>query len=162
VEMAKEYKLPRAFVPIIQQHHGTTLVEYFYREACVRQQEKLAAGDMDASKAVEACDYRYPGPRPRSKEAAIVMMADTCESACRAMTDASPARIESRVNDLFQKRLLDGQYDDCALTLRELESVRRSIVKSLIGIYHGRIAYPADADQTPVAPAGAPALEKVG
>jgi hypothetical protein len=161
VEMAKEYKLPRVFVPIIQQHHGTTLVEYFYREACQRQQEKLAAGDTDACKPVEDCDYRYPGPRPRSREAAIVMMADTCESACRAMNEPTPARIESRVNDLFQKRLLDGQYDECPLTLRELERIRRSVIKSLIGIYHGRIAYPMDSDRLLNAPAP-PALEKVG
>ncbi len=160
VEMAKEYKLPRAFVPIIQQHHGTTLVEYFYREACQRQQEKLAAGDPEAQKRVEDCDYRYPGPRPRSREAAIVMMADTCESACRAMSEPSPARIENRVNDLFQKRLLDSQFDECPLTLRELDTVRRSIVKSLVGIYHGRIAYPAD-EEKPAAPSSTIVAEQV-
>jgi hypothetical protein len=162
VEMAKEYKLPRAFVPIIQQHHGTTLVEYFYREACQRQQEKLAAGDLDACKPVEDCDYRYPGPRPRSREAAIVMMADTCESACRAMTEPTPGRIEGRVNDLFQKRLLDGQFDDSPITLRELDGVRRSVVKSLVGIYHGRIAYQTDTDHAIPATAAPAALEKVG
>lgn len=160
VEMAKEYKLPRAFVPIIQQHHGTTLVEYFYREACQRQQDKLAAGDPEGQKRVEDCDYRYPGPRPRSREAVIVMMADTCESACRSMNEPTPARIEGRVNDLFEKRLLDRQFDESPLTLRELEAVRRSIIKSLIGIYHGRIAYPVEADRPEAA--SDPGLQKVG
>ena len=152
VEMAKEYGLPRAFVPIIQQHHGTTLVEYFYREACQRQQQKLAEGCPEAAKPIEACDYRYLGPKPRSREAAIVMMCDTCESACRAMTDPTPSRIEARVADLFQKRLLDGQFDECPLTLKELDLVRRSIVKSLSGIYHGRIQYPEQPHAAPDAP----------
>ena len=144
VEMAKEYGLPRAFLPFIQQHHGTTLVEYFYREACQRQQQKLAEGNPEAAKEIADCDYRYPGPKPRSKETAILMMADTCESATRAMTDPTPARIEGRVNDLFQKRLLDGQFDESPLTLADLDQVRKSIVKSLRGIYHGRIQYPDD------------------
>jgi putative nucleotidyltransferase with HDIG domain len=146
VEMAKEYRLPRAFVPIIQQHHGTTLVEYFYREACQRQQEKLAAGEPSGQARVEDSDYRYPGPRPRSREAVIVMMADTCESAIRAMSEPTPGRIEGRVHDLFERRLLDGQFGEAPMTLREIEAVRRSISKSLIGIYHGRIAYPVEAD----------------
>ena len=151
VEMAKEYKLPRAFLPFIQQHHGTTLVEYFYREACQRQQQKLAEGNPDAAKEIADCDYRYPGPKPRSKETAILMMADTCESATRALTDPTPSRIEGRVSDLFQKRLMDGQFDECPLTLAELDAVRKSMVKSLSGIYHGRIQYPDE--KQPAAPA---------
>jgi membrane-associated HD superfamily phosphohydrolase len=89
-------------------------------------------------------DFRYPGPRPRSRETAIAMLADCCESACRAMPDPTPTRIEGRVEDLVQKRLLDGQFDECPITMNEIEKVRRSIVKSLVGIYHGRIAYPSD------------------
>jgi putative nucleotidyltransferase with HDIG domain len=159
IEMAKEYGLPRAFVPFIREHHGTTLVEYFYREACQRQQQKLAEGHHDAGKNIEDCDFRYPGPSPRSRETAIVMMCDTCESACRAMTDPTPARIEGRVEDLFKKRLLDGQFDECPLTLRELDLVRKSITKSLGAIYHGRIQYPDDK----IAPAdAAPATVSAG
>ena len=159
VEMAREYGLPRAFLPFIQQHHGTTLVEYFYREACQRQQQKLAEGNPEAAKPVEDVDYRYPGPKPRSKETAIVMMADTCESATRALAEPTPSRIEGRVGDLFQKRLLDGQFDECPLTLAELDQVRRSIVKSLVGIYHGRVQYPDDkpASQPQMSPAEATA-----
>ena len=82
------------------------------------------------------------------------MMSDTCESATRAMTDPTPSRIEGRVSDLFQKRLLDGQFDECPLTLAELDQVRRSIIKSLSGIYHGRIQYPDEKQPAASATAG--------
>jgi membrane-associated HD superfamily phosphohydrolase len=87
--------------------------------------------------------YRYPGPKPRTREIAIVMLADAAESACRAMGDPAPARIEQLVHDLAMKRLLDGQFDDCDLTMRQLEQVEKSLMKTLLGIYHGRIAYPS-------------------
>ena len=148
VAMAREWGLPRAFLPFIEEHHGTTLVEYFYREACQRQREKLEAEGREVSGDAPAdVDYRYPGPRPRSRETAIVMLADCCESAVRAMADPTPTRIEGRVNDLVKKRLLDHQLDECPLTLGELERVRKSLVKSLVGVYHGRVPYPSDAER---------------
>ncbi|MEL7237458.1 MAG: HDIG domain-containing metalloprotein [Planctomycetota bacterium] len=152
VAMAREYGLPKAFIPFIQQHHGTTLVEYFYREACQRQQEKLASGDTSAEQPVQDCDYRYPGPRPRTKETAIVMLADCCESAVRAMNDPTPPRIEQRVTDLLQKRLADGQLDECPLTMSDINRVRTSLVKSLTAVYHGRIQYPSDEPAKPAQP----------
>jgi putative nucleotidyltransferase with HDIG domain len=136
IELAKEYNLPTAVLPFIQQHHGTTLVEYFYYRA-VTQNE---GGDQPA---ISETQYRYPGPKPRTKEVAIVMLADAVESATRAMTDPTASRVETLVHDLSMKRLLDGQFDDCDLTMRELEKVERSLVKALLGIYHGRIAYPS-------------------
>ena len=142
--MAREWGLPRAFLPFIEQHHGTTLVEYFYREACQRQRKKLASGQQGAEPEPADTEYRYPGPRPRSRETAIVMLADCCESAVRAMAEPTPNRIEARVDDLCQKRLLDRQFDECPITTGELEQVRRSLVKSLVGAYHGRVAYPSD------------------
>lgn len=144
VAMAREWGLPRAFLPFIEQHHGTTLVEYFYREACQRQKQKQAEGHPAAEPEPADCDYRYPGPRPRTRETAIVMLADCCESACRAMQEPTPTRIEARVNDLLQKRLLDRQFDECPITMGELELVRKSLVKSLVGVYHGRVPYPSD------------------
>ncbi len=153
VAMAREWGLPRSFQPFIEEHHGTTLVEYFYREACDRQSEQLGANAP-----VAEGDYRYPGPKPRSRETAIIMLADACESACRAMPDPTPTRLESRVNDLAQKRLLDGQFADCPITIGELDRVRRSIIKSLVGIYHGRIQYPGDKSASVPTPApGIPA-----
>ncbi|MDB5328257.1 MAG: receptor with intracellular hydrolase [Phycisphaerales bacterium] len=139
VELAKEYALPSNVMPFIQQHHGTTLVEFFYHRAC-KEAEKM--GPMEQE--VQQHQYRYPGPKPRTRETAICMLADCCESACRAMQEPNPARIEQLVHDLAMKRLLDGQFDESELTMRELELIERSLVKSLLGLYHGRIAYPTD------------------
>jgi cyclic-di-AMP phosphodiesterase PgpH len=140
IELAKEYNLPTSIFPFIQQHHGTTLVEYFYHRACNLPQQQ----SCDAP-AISETQYRYPGPKPRSKESAILMIADAAESATRAMPEPNPQRIEALVEDLIGKRLLDGQFDECDLTMRDLETIRRACVKILLGIYHGRIAYPSNA-----------------
>ena len=139
IELAREYALPHSILPFIQQHHGTTLVEFFYHRAC-KEAEKQGPLEQE----VHENQYRYPGPKPRSKETAICMLADCCESACRAMQEPNPARVEQLVHDLAMKRLLDGQFDESDLTMRELELIERSLVKSLLGLYHGRIAYPND------------------
>ena len=144
VELAKEYNLPTQLIHFIQQHHGTTLVEYFYHQA--RTQQSRDPG----SAAIAEHQYRYAGPRPRSKEVAIVMIADAVESACRAMSDPTSSRLETLIHDLALKRLLDGQFDECDLTMRELHLIEKSMVKTLLGIYHGRIAYPTE---SPVLPA---------
>src|SRR5205085_9113427 len=128
VELAKEYKLPTSIFPFIQQHHGTTLVEFFYYQACTKS-------DQSVEPTISEQQYRYPGPRPRSKEAAIVMVADAVESATRAMPEPNPGRIEGLVHDIIMKRLLDGQFDECDITMRELEQIERTCVKSLLGIY---------------------------
>jgi membrane-associated HD superfamily phosphohydrolase len=86
--------------------------------------------------------YRYPGPRPQSREAAILMICDAAESASRTLSDPTPARLESLVSQLIDKRLADNQFDDCGMTLKELAEIRKSITKSLIAIYHARIKYP--------------------
>jgi membrane-associated HD superfamily phosphohydrolase len=140
VELAKEYRLPTSILPFIQQHHGTTLVEFFYMQACTKK-EQAAPDEPEVSEV----QYRYPGPRPRTKEIAIVMVADAVESATRAMQDPSAARIEALVHDIVMKRLLDGQFDDCDLNMREVRQIERTCVKSLLSIYHGRIAYPSSA-----------------
>jgi putative nucleotidyltransferase with HDIG domain len=150
VELAKEYHLPTSILPFILQHHGTTLVEFFYYQACTKKDQQ-ASPDQPAISEVQ---YRYPGPRPRTKEIAIVMIADAVESATRAMQDPSASRIEALVHDLIMKRLLDQQFDDCDLTMRELQQIERTCVKSLLSIYHGRIAYPSSAQfQGTAAPA---------
>lgn len=136
VELAREHGLPRALHHFIESHHGTTLVEYFYHAA--REQ----AGDE--AERVEEIEYRYPGPKPRTREAAILMLSDAIESATRAMADPTPASIENLVRKLSRKRLLDGQFDDAPLTFNELRIVEDSIIKSMWSLYHGRIAYPKD------------------
>ncbi|HEV2294633.1 MAG TPA: HDIG domain-containing protein [Tepidisphaeraceae bacterium] len=150
IELAKEYNLPTSIFPFIQQHHGTTLVEYFYHRACNLPQQQ----SCDAP-AISETQYRYPGPKPRSRESAILMIADAAESATRAMPEPNAGRIEALVEDLIMKRLLDGQFDECDLTMRELETIRRACVKILLGIYHGRIAYPSNAAAAPSAPSPA-------
>jgi cyclic-di-AMP phosphodiesterase PgpH len=138
VEMAKEYNLPTQLIHFIQQHHGTTLVEYFYHQARTKQSQC-----EPNAPAIADHQYRYPGPKPRSKEVAIVMLADAVESACRAMSEPTASRLETLIHDLALKRLLDGQFDECDLTMKDLDLVERSMVKTLLGIYHGRIAYPS-------------------
>ncbi len=140
VELAREYNLPTNLVTFIQQHHGTTLVEYFYHQACTQKDQR-----QPDEPAISETQYRYPGPKPRTREVAIVMLADAVESACRAMSEPTASRVEALVHDLSMKRLMDGQFDECDLTMRELENIERSMMKTLLGIYHGRIAYPSSA-----------------
>ncbi len=135
IELAREYVLPRSLHHYIESHHGTTLVEYFFHQA-----QKQA--DEAKSSAPDEMEYRYPGPKPRTKEAAILMLTDAVESATRALKEPAPARIEALVRQLARKRLEDGQFDECDLTLRELQVIESSIIKSLTSIYHSRIAYP--------------------
>jgi membrane-associated HD superfamily phosphohydrolase len=140
--------LPTSIFPFIQQHHGTTLVEYFYHRACTQQGRR-------EGQAVSDLQYRYPGPKPKSKEIAVVMLADAVESATRAMAEPTASRIESLVHDLAMKRLMDGQFDESDLTMRDIERIERSLLKTLLGIYHGRIAYPSTMGVTSAAATGA-------
>lgn len=135
VQLAREYRLPASLIHYIESHHGTTLVEYFFDQA------KKRAGEQEGGEPADF-EYRYPGPKPRTREAAVLMLADAVESAARSMKEPTPARLEALVRQLATKRLLDGQFDECAITLRELGLISDSLIKSLNAIYHGRIAYP--------------------
>ena len=135
MELAKEYGLPRMLLEFVATHHGTTLVQYFYHAAT----ERRKAGSERAPDEVE---FRYPGPKPRSKEAAILMLADAAESSVHSMGEATPGRIENQVHTMIARRLMDGQLDECDLTLREVHLIEASLIRSLCGIYHSRIAYP--------------------
>lgn len=139
VEMAKEYGLPAVLRQFIETHHGTTLVEYFYHEAKKKQDEKQGPP-------LET-EFRYGGPKPRTKEAAIVMLSDASESATRSLNEVTPAKAETLVHNIAMKRLQDGQFDECDLSLRELSLIERSISKSLAAHYHGRVAYPTSLDE---------------
>jgi membrane-associated HD superfamily phosphohydrolase len=134
VELAKEHDLPREIVHFIESHHGTSLVEYFYHTAM--KEAKDSGGPINESQ------FRYPGPRPKTKEAAVLMVADAVESAARAMSDPNPARVEALVRDLSRKRLLDHQFDECGLTFRDLAKIEDAIITRLNAIYHTRIQYP--------------------
>lgn len=135
-ELARQYNLPQPIVDLLLEHHGTTLVEYFYRRAAEKSQTDPNSGSVDEQ------TFRYPGPRPSTRESAVLMLSDAVESASRSLSEPTPARISSLVHDLAMKRLLDGQFEDCGLTLEELRLIEHSLVKSLTAVYHGRVKYP--------------------
>ncbi|MBU3073026.1 HD family phosphohydrolase [Clostridium estertheticum] len=135
LELAKEYKLPKVIQDVIVQHHGTTLVKYFYVTM------KNSSENPDE---IKEEDFRYNGPNPESKEAAIIMLADAVEAAVRSIPNSTKGKIEEMVNNLIKVRLNDGQLDNCDLTLKDLEKIRKSFLKVLSGIYHERIEYPLD------------------
>ena len=135
-DLARNHHLPQPIIDFILQHHGTTLVEYFYREAAKRSEE-----DPNAE-TVSDKDFRYPGPKPATLEAAVMMLADAVESASRTLVDPTPSRIQGLVDSIAQKKMSDGQFDQCGLTFQQLHKIRSSLVKSLTAIYHARVKYP--------------------
>ncbi|MEW6249389.1 MAG: HDIG domain-containing metalloprotein [Planctomycetota bacterium] len=145
IEMAKAYGLPKPLHPFIPEHHGTSVVEYFYHAA----NRARKPGEPEISDE----QFRYPGPRPRSKETAIVMLCDGVEGAVRAMSEPTPNRIEDTVAKIVEKRLMDGQFDECELTFRELAAIQGALVKTLSSMYHGRISYPVAEAEAAAEPA---------
>jgi len=134
MELAHEYNLPRKLSHFIESHHGTTVVEYFYHQAVKQAEDDRDAPDEDT--------FRYPGPRPQTREGAILMVSDAVESAVRSMDNPGGSQIEGLVRDLAKKRLLDGQFSECPLTMDELRIVQEAIVKRVAASRHARIAYP--------------------
>ena len=131
VKLADRYRLPPRIREMIPQHHGTRTISFFYQQAAERSTE-----------APDAALFTYPGPRPQSREAAILMLADSTEAAARAARDHSREAIEQLVERIIRQRLEEGQFDDCNLTLRDLTRIKASFVTLLTGIYHPRIPYP--------------------
>ncbi|KKL87661.1 hypothetical protein LCGC14_1932500, partial [marine sediment metagenome] len=132
VEIAKQNKLGQAIIDNIRQHHGTSLISFFYEKA-----KQLKGED-----AVEIDNFRYPGPKPLTREAGIVMLADVAEAASRTLQNPTPSRIQGLVQNLIDKIFSDGQLDNCELTLKDLHNIAKSFNKILNGIYHHRIDYP--------------------
>ena len=147
IEMAREYNLPPGIRHFIESHHGTTLVEFFYHAA------KKQKADEDKP-APSEFEFRYPGPKPQTREAAIMLLCDGIESAARSMDEPTAIRLKQLVHNMANKRLMDGQFDECSLTLGDLAKVEAAIHKTLCAVYHTRIKYPdgnknpADADTT--------------
>jgi len=135
VEQARKYKLGKAITDIIQQHHGTSLISYFYQRA----KEK----ENPAEAVVHEKDFRYPGPKPQTKEAALVMLADSVEAASRSLSDPTPARIQGMVRKTITNFFTDGQLDECELSLKGLNRIAKSFNRILTtGVFHHRIEYP--------------------
>ncbi|NOY68320.1 MAG: HDIG domain-containing protein [Deltaproteobacteria bacterium] len=132
VELAREYGLGQEITDAIKQHHGTSLIRFFYEKA------KTVKKDQN----VNIDDFRYPGPKPQTKETALIMMADVVEAAARTLEDPSPSRIQGMVQQLINKIFSDNQLDESPLTLKDLHSIARNFNKILNGIYHHRIEYP--------------------
>jgi cyclic-di-AMP phosphodiesterase PgpH len=131
VELARKYHLNQRIIDFIPEHHGTSVMFYFYQKALAGQAEGL-----------EEKDYRYPGPKPQSKETAIVLLADSVEGATRAMDEHTPQRIEDVVRKVINNKFIDGQLDECNLTLREIDKIASTFVRVLSAMYHGRVKYP--------------------
>jgi len=131
IEMAKKYKLPEKIINFIPMHHGTTLVSYFYDKAKNASKEEI----IDYM-------YRYPGPKPQTKETGIVMLADAIEASTRTIEDPSPQKLEQKIRDVIRNRFMEGELDECDLTLKDLTKIKESFLKILMGIHHHRIKYP--------------------
>lgn len=137
VELAREHRLGKEIIDIIQQHHGRSLISYFFQKA--KDRRSLKGGK---SSDVKEEDFRYPGPKPQTKEAGLVMLADMVEAASRSLVDPTPARIQGTVQKVINNVFSDGQLDECELTLKDLHEIAKSFNKTLSGIFHQRIEYP--------------------
>ncbi|MEZ4598849.1 MAG: HDIG domain-containing protein [Syntrophotaleaceae bacterium] len=133
-DMARENKLGQLLVDIIRQHHGTALIKYFF--------DKAKQSSDPGVHQVNERDYRYPGPKPQNREAALIMLADAVEAASRTLTDPTPARIQGMVQKIINNIFIDGQLDECELTLKDLHNIAKSFNRILSGIFHHRIDYP--------------------
>lgn len=149
LSLAMLHKLPEPIKNIICEHHGTGLLSYFHHKARTQLEFELTASNEkhSASDTVPESSFRYSGPRPSSKESAIIALADPVEAASRAMEKTSPGHIEELVNELVNARIEDGQLDECGLSLNELAHIKSSFVFSLTNILHGRIPYPKNEDR---------------
>jgi len=132
IERAREEKLPEAVIRFIPEHHGTTYPAYFYRRA------------LDKDPNIEQSKFRYPGPAPRSRETALVMIADGCEAAVRASSDRSSDQVLAIVKSIIRDRLEDGQFDNCDLTVRDIRTIEKAFTSALVAAYHPRIEYPEE------------------
>jgi hypothetical protein len=130
-ELAKAHKIPKRIIDIIMQHHGTSLVKYFYEKA------KEKNGNN-----IHEEEYHYPGPKPQTREAGIVMLADAVEAASRTLTDPTPAKIKAMVERIVNARFEEGQLDECTLSLSDLNEIKKAFVRVLSAIFHKRVDYP--------------------
>lgn len=133
VELARKHNLNNAIIDFITQHHGTSLIYYFYQRALEK---------VKSEKELEEEEFRYPGPKPQIKETAIVLLADSVEASSRMLSDPTPARIRGLVQKIINNKFIDGQLDECDLTLKDLNKISESFVRVLMGVFHTRLEYP--------------------
>jgi len=141
IELARKHRIPQVIVDMIPQHHGNSTIEYFYEKA--RKEAEEADGHAEVDKSL----YTYPGPKPQSREAALLMLADGIEAAVRTISEPSPDRIQGLVQKMINKVFASGELDECELTLKDLHSIAKCFTRVLTGIYHQRIAYAEPAEK---------------
>lgn len=134
VKMGKDYRLGSRVIDIIEQHHGTTLTSYFFNKA--------KESEQGATEEIHEQDFRYPGPKPQTREAGIVMLADACEAATRSISEPTPGKIQAMVHHIVTKRFLEEQFSDCELTFKDLQIIESHFTRTLVSLYHHRIEYP--------------------
>ncbi len=139
LEIGKNYNLPKRVLDFIPMHHGTSLIEYFYRKA--------QADHLPDQPDVLESEFRYPGPKPCSRETGILMLADSVEAASRSISEPTHKRLESMIDGIFKSRVNDGQLDDTELTFKDLYQIKETFLEILLGIHHGRVKYPGQAEK---------------
>ncbi len=155
VEMAKKHKLPRVITDVIRQHHGTSLIQYFYYQAQQKEKGNTKSplpdknGRNQEQTKVDESTYRYDGPKPAFKESAIIFFADGLEAASRSLKKVSQPAIEELIDNIFKDRIEDGQLDECPLTFQELDKIKQSFVYTLLNMLHSRIEYPKEDKEEP-------------
>jgi membrane-associated HD superfamily phosphohydrolase len=143
IELSKKHRLPPVIEALIAQHHGTSRIEYFYDKA--RKEAEESGRDPDA---VDRASFSYPGPKPQTREAGLLMLADGIEAATRTLSEPSFDRIQGLVQKMINKVFASGELNECDLTLRDLHSIAKCFTRVLSGIYHQRIAYSEPAEKT--------------
>jgi putative nucleotidyltransferase with HDIG domain len=138
VEMAEKHKLSGTITDLIRQHHGTSLISYFYQKALEKADEDTVLNEDS---------FRYPGPKPQTKEAAILMLADSAEAASRALSAPTPASIKTSVQKIINNKFIDGQLDECDLTLKDMHKISESFVRVLTAVFHTRVDYPNNKEE---------------
>src|SRR6202011_4820080 len=154
VDLALKYGLNQRVIDVIQQHHGTSLVAYFYKRAIQQQQDAREGGKIMNIREEDIPDvreesFRYTGPKPQTKESAIISLADIVESASRSLEKPTPQKVEQLVSELIEERIADGQLDECDLTLGDLRVIAERFRFTLMTMLHSRIAYPKPESKFP-------------
>lgn len=157
IELGRGHGIPQVVLDFIPQHHGTTLMSFFYEKA-VQQ----AAARKNPKDDVHEEDYRYPGPKPQTKETGIVMLADAVDATARVLDDPTPQKLEAMIDNTIKTRFMEGQLDECELTLRDLTKIKEAFLKILAGIHHMRIKYPEqEKEEKETAPTTSVTVENV-
>jgi len=146
LELADLHRLPPQIKAIIAEHHGTSLIQYFYNQAVAGSSDPSVPGRHDP---VLEQHFRYEGPKPQTRESGIIMLADTIEAAVRCLNKPTTARIQSRIEELVHQKMVDGQLDECDLTFRDIQSIQTAFGRIVSGMLHGRIDYKTLPKPTP-------------